>query len=323
VLRPVYLFLALGLSVAVALAGAWQLVYYTLARILGVERPGDSGGNLLLAAAGPLSLVAVYGVSWLYHQRALAAQARAQPELPRQAGVRRLYVYLVSLISLAVLATGAGGLLWTLADLATNAPRTVTQPTWWQERISLFVSMMVVGLPVWLRHWGPVAAATDDRAAEAGSLARRLYVYLALLGGVLALLGAGVAAAQQLLSLALGEAAAPSVVTNLARSLAVALVAGQVVAYHARVLRADAGERQDARVKEQEEQAESRAPGVTPSQVNQPQFGLVVRRGREEAVEWFSAETQARAAYERARAESAADWVGLVRVEAQDVPRAP
>ncbi|HEV2121497.1 MAG TPA: DUF5671 domain-containing protein, partial [Chloroflexota bacterium] len=157
ILRPLFLFASLAVVVTVTLWGGAQLLYYALGRLLGVERPGGVGGNFLVAMAGPMSAVVVYGLGWLYQQRALAAQADAQEELPRQAGVRRLYTYAVALVALATVATGAGGVLWTLADLATNAPRTVDPTDWWRNQLSLFVTFLAVGLPVWLAHWGPVS----------------------------------------------------------------------------------------------------------------------------------------------------------------------
>jgi hypothetical protein len=315
-LRPVYLFLALGVSVAVTLAGVSQLLFYALGRALGVPRPGGVGGSLALAAAGPTSAAIVYGVGWLYQRRALADQARLQAELPRQAGVRRLYTYLVALVALGVLAAGAGGVLWTLADLATNAPKTLDPATWWREQISLYTTLLAVGLPVWLLHWGPVARPAGDRPAaqaEARSLARRLYVYLTLLAGVLALLGAGAAAAKQLLDLALGAAATPSAMTNLARALAVAAVAGVAVGYHQRVLRAD----EEARGKRQEASAGA-APPVLPPGSGRPDaarpFGVVYRRGGAEASAWFASLDEAHAAREALRGdEEPLEWAVLVR----------
>ena len=218
-----------------------RMLYYGLARLLGVSEPGGEGGPLLLLLGGPLGTAVVYGTSWLYHRAGVASQARAQPELPAQAGVRRLYVYLVSLIALGLLATGVGGLLWTLADAATNATRTLNRPDWWREQVSLYATLLAVGLPVWLAHWGPVAAPGARRwvADEPQALARRLYLYLTLLAGVLTLLGSGAVAARQVLDLVLGEAATGGALTNLARALAVAAVSGAVVFYHQRVLRAD------------------------------------------------------------------------------------
>jgi hypothetical protein len=255
-LRPVYLFLALAVTVERTLEGGWQLLYYALGRLLGVDRPGGVGGNLLLAMAAPATLALVYGGGWLYQRYEVTRQRAAQADFPGQVGVRRLYVYLVALLALGVLAAGAGGLLWTLADLATAAPRTVGSPDWWREQTALYVSLLLVGMPVWARHWGPVATGlsktgesavwgarsadpSEARGDEVGSLARRIYLYVALGAAVLALLGAGIAAAREILLLVLGEAATAGAITNLARAVAVAAVSGLVIAYHQGVLRRD------------------------------------------------------------------------------------
>jgi len=330
--------------VATTLYGGWQLVFYALGRLLGVDRPGGVGGSLAQAAAGPASLLCLYGVSWLYHRRAIRFQAQAQPEMPRQAGVRRLYVYLVSLVALATLATGAGGLLWTVADLLTNARHTVNPETWWREQISLHSSLLVVGLPVWLLHWGPALARsrrsevrsptsagpppqTSDFGLrtsdleETSSLSRRIYLYVTLLAGVLALLGAGVTAVYQVYLLVLGAAATPSVITNLARALAVAAVAAVVVTYHLRTLRQDLEAQRAATVV-----AEPVGPGAGLAGAVRPAaaptssapFGVVLRRAGRESSAWFA--TAAEARRELARIEGAADgleWAVLVMVDAQ------
>jgi hypothetical protein len=227
--------------------------------------------------------------------------------------VRRLYVYLVSLVALAVLAAGAGGLLWTIADLVTNAPHASDPTTWWRDRISLFVALAAVGLPVWFLHWRPVAV-TVGRPEEARSLARRLYVYLALLAGVLALLGAGVVAVKQVLDLALGEATTAAAVTNLARALSVAAVAGLVMAYHQRVLGVDvASGRRPA------EPEPTMLPGGPPSVSARP-FGVIVgyADGREVS-SWHATAQAAETAYALAPAATGGDdhaaWVVLVKVE--------
>ncbi len=319
ILRPVYLFGALAVSVGVTLAALWQLLYYALARVFGVSSPGGVGGSLVIAMAGPVSSALLYGTSWLYQRRALASQAAAQGELPRQAGVRRLYVYVVALLALGVLAGGAGGLLWTLADVATATPRSTPGGDWWQEQVSLYVSLVVVGLPVWARHWGPVAAATD--AGEARSLARRIYLYVALGAGVLALLGAGVAGVREILQLALGEAATGSVMTDLARALSVAAVAALVVFYHQRVLRRDLAVTQQTVT--QQTQAAQAATVIAPFSPAMPPspdrpFGVVYRLASGvEGSEWFASADAASHAANGRRADGAApEWVVTVRVEA-------
>src|SRR5437660_446817 len=137
VLRSVYLFLALAVGVLGTLGGFSQLLYYAVGRLLGVDHPGGVGGDLLQAAAGPASIALVYGAAWGYHRHTLRRQEAAFSEAPRQAGIRRLYTYLVSLLALAVLATGVAGLLWTLGDMLLNAP-VATLGDGWRGQVALF-----------------------------------------------------------------------------------------------------------------------------------------------------------------------------------------
>ena len=232
VLRAVYLFLLLGVAVVGTLFGASQLLYYAVARALGVDQPGGLGGNLLQAAAGPASALLVYGAAWAYQRAAVQAQARAFAEAPRQAGVRRLYTYLVALAGLAVLAIGVAGLLWTLADIFVAG----TNATTWREQVALFATLAIVGLPVWLIHWRASVAVS---AAEAHSLARRLYLYVSLIVAVLALIGAVGATLYRLINVALGASFDTSVALDVTHAIAVAVVAGTVAVYHWRVIRAD------------------------------------------------------------------------------------
>lgn len=233
-LHSVYLFLALSVAVVGALFGASQLLYYAVGRALDVEHPGGVGGDLLQAAAGPASLAIIYGIGWAYQRQALRRQAGAFAEAPRQAGIRRLYTYLVALVALWVLATGLAGLLWTLADLLLAAPVAFTGDGW-RGNVALFSTLVIVGLPVWALHWQSVVSSE----AEVRSLARRLYVYLSLIGATLSLITGAAWALYRILSLLLGEASSVSVLTDLSHALAIAIVAAAVAGYHWRVLRSD------------------------------------------------------------------------------------
>jgi hypothetical protein len=234
VLRSVYLFLSLAVTIAGALLSASQVLYYAAARLLGVERPGGVGGDFLQAAAGPVSGTLIYAAGWAYQRQAVRHQAAVFREAPRQAGTRRLYTYLVALVALVVLATGVAGLLWTLGDVIFNAPAAASGG--WRGQIALYATLTIVGLPVWALHWRSRPAET----AESQSLARRLYVYLSLIGAMLTLVGSLAVALYRFIGLALGTPFNVEVITDLAHSLAVAIVGAIVAAYHWRVLRADA-----------------------------------------------------------------------------------
>jgi hypothetical protein len=237
-LRALQGFIALAVSIANAVFGASQILYYALARALGVDNPGGAGNDTLGALASPASLLVVYGIAWFLMRRRLARDAQT-PEGERQANLRRLYTNLAALVSLGAWAIGAAGLLWTLAEQV-EAPIIGVSPGDWKNPASLWLTLLVVGAAVWFAHWRQTPWATDRQ-----SLPRRLYVWAALLASVLAALGAGVgmlaAVLRQVFSVR--PTLADSANLDFGHYLAVLLVAAGVGVYHWRVLRADAGAR--------------------------------------------------------------------------------
>jgi uncharacterized protein DUF5671 len=237
-LRALEGFIAVAICIAVALTGASQILYYLLARVLGVEDPGGAGTNLVAAAAAPGSQLLVYGIAWFLVSRRLTRDAATQ-EADRQAAIRRLYTNLASLISLAAMAIGAGLLLWNLAEQI-EAPIIGVTAEDWKNPVSVSVTLLVVGGAVWLAHWRHSPWATDRQ-----SLSRKLYVWAALLGSVLAVLAGGVGIVNALLQQLVSANPHLSDRANLdvGHYLAVILVAAAVGFYHWRVLHADAAAR--------------------------------------------------------------------------------
>jgi len=237
-LRALQGFIAVGVSIATALYGGSQILYYALARALGVDNPGGAGNDTLGALAAPASLLLVYGTAWFLVRRRLAQDAAAQ-EADRQAGIRRLYTNLATLVSLAAWAIGAGGLLWTLAEQV-EAPIIGVTAGDWKNPVSQWLTLLIVGAVVWLGHWRQAPWASDRQA-----LPRRLYVWAALLASVLAGLGAGIGLLAAVLRQAFSArpTLADSANLDFGHYLAVLIVAVGVGFYHWRVLRADAAAR--------------------------------------------------------------------------------
>jgi hypothetical protein len=237
-LRALEGFIAVAVCIATALFGASQILYYIVARALGVSDPGNAGTNLLAALAGPGPQLLVYGVAWILISRRLARDAGTQ-EADRQAGIRRLYTNLASLISLAAWAFGAGWLLWTLAEQA-EAPIIGVKAGDWKDPLSISVTLLAVGGAVWLAHWRHAPWAADRQ-----SLSRKLYVWAALLGSVLAVLAGGVGIVNAVLRQAFSANPRLDDVSNLdfGHYLAVIVVAAGVGVYHWIVLRADTAAR--------------------------------------------------------------------------------
>ncbi|MGA7910665.1 MAG: DUF5671 domain-containing protein, partial [Candidatus Dormiibacterota bacterium] len=238
-LRALQGFIAVAVAIGTALFGASQILYYSLARLLGVSNPGGVNANDILGAlAAPASLLLVYGVAWFLIRRRLARDAGTQ-EADRQAGIRRLYTNLAVLVSLGAWSAGAAGLLWVVAEQI-EAPIIGVGAASWKDPASLWVTLLLVGAGVWVAHWRQAPWAADRQ-----SLSRRLYVWAALLASVLAALGGGVGMLNSLLQQLFSAHPALKDPSNLdfGHYLAVIVVAAGVAVYHWRVLRADAAAR--------------------------------------------------------------------------------
>ena len=257
-LRALEGFIAVAVSIATALFGATQILYYALARGMGVTDPGGAGTNLLAALATPGSLLLVYGVAWFLIRQRLARDAGTQ-EADRQAGVRRLYTNLAALISLGAWGYGAATLLGTLLIQAEAPIIGVTAPDW-KDPVSLSLTLVVVGAAVWLAHWRQ-----SPWAADRQSLSRKLYVWAALLISILAVLGAGVGLLNALLQQLFSAHPRLADTSNLdfGRSLAIVVVAAAIGFYHWRVLRADAAARPPKAVAQPKPVAVKVAPAIT------------------------------------------------------------
>jgi hypothetical protein len=237
-LRAVEGFIAVGVSIVVALIGASQILYYGVARALGVDNPGGLGNDILAGLAQPASYVLVYGPAWFLIRRRLALDA-ATGEAARQAGMRRFNTNLVALVSMIALAVGAADLLAALAQAA-EAPIIGVPAPDWKDPVSLGITLLVVGAAVWLAHWRQVPW-LEERLA----LSRRLYLWAVLLGSVLAVLGGAIGLLYVVFQQAFSAQPRLNDTANLAfgQSLAVVVVAAAVGIYHWRVLRSDASTR--------------------------------------------------------------------------------
>ena len=237
-LRALEGFIAVAVCILFALIGAAQILYYGLARLLGVTNPGNVGNDIFAAMASPVTVLVVYGGAWWLVRRRLSRDTGSH-EVDRQAGVRHLYTNLAALVSMAALGTGAAGVLWFLAEQI-EAPLIGVKASDWKDPISQWATLLVVGLAVWLAHWRHAPWPGDRH-----SFSRRLYVWAALLISVLAVLGAGIALLNVVLQQVFSATPRLDTAANLdfGHYLAVLVVAVVIGVYHWRVLRADAASR--------------------------------------------------------------------------------
>src|SRR6185312_4513894 len=124
-----------------------------------------------------------------------------------------------------------------------EAPIIGVQTPDWRNPLSQYLTLLVVGAGVWLAHWRHA-----PWAAERQSLSRRLYVWAALLGSVLAVLGFGIFLLYAVLNQVFQSHPRLDDPSNLdfGHYLAAVVVALAVGLYHFRVLRADSAARPTA-----------------------------------------------------------------------------
>jgi Domain of unknown function (DUF5671) len=235
VLRNVYLYLVLAVAVGWTV---WNLglIFYGLLRMVLVPTSTAAGwAPVLRELGGPLAAAVVFGVAWLYHARVARWEAADAAERS-QSAIRWVYSYLVALVGVLTLSIGLVGTLSTLIDLVLQ-PAAARSTYWWQDQISLYATLIVVGLPVWLVPWSRLQREAADPVARQ-SLARRIYLFLTFGIAVLSLLGSGAFLLYQVFRLALAERWTAAQTSDLAWALSVAAVAGLMLAYHFRIFRA-------------------------------------------------------------------------------------
>ncbi len=170
---------------------------------------------------------------------------------------RRLYVYFISAVSLAMWAFGLANLLsLALTRIAEALGGSVIQesPESVRQELSLWAAFVIVAFPVWLLHWWlaeravhrPLPEGEQERASSIRAL------YLAIVLGVLLifLTISSVDVISRLLGRAFDSSSLNGDRGQNWTSLAMALVSGSIMAYHGWVRRRDTqrGELEDAAV---------------------------------------------------------------------------
>jgi hypothetical protein len=245
VLRKLYLYLAVFVFSLMAVGSGAALLKRLLELALGAP---PSTEPLLSQLSLPVPLLVVGGALWAYHGWVLSQDSVHAPEAPRQAGVRRIYAYLVAAIGLAVLLVGLGGLLSLLVDLIIS-PAEVGF-SYYRDKVAVFVSMIVVGAPVWLLPWramqglalAPVAAAAPTGTggeAERRSVVRKAYLYFFIFVGAIAIFSSVGWFVFNLLTVILGADLPDDFLTQVLTALIISLLAAAVWLYHGWAVRRD------------------------------------------------------------------------------------
>ncbi len=241
VVRKIYLYLATFVYSLMAVGSATLLLKRLIELALGAP-PADE--PLLSQLSGPIPLVVVGLVFWAYHWQVLRQDANQAPEAPRQAGVRRIYAYLVAAIGLAVLLTGVGGILSVLIDLLTT-PAEIGL-AYYREQVALFTAMIVVGIPVWLIPWRTMQSLALVPAEEGPvgeeerrSTVRKIYLYFYVFVAAVAVFSSVGWFVFHILTAILGADLPEDFITQVLDALVISLLATGVWLYHWWIIRQD------------------------------------------------------------------------------------
>jgi len=237
-LRLVILYLlALGGVITVITTSA-MAVNIILSRLFGeVSTVREFVGKL----GDPISVGVPLGMIWAYYKHWLDRHIEAVADKVRQAGMMRLYNYILSAIGLTIAFIGVTTLFSFIIDMGTYYSVSLSESL--RSSLVNSLSSLIVGLPLWLAMWRPMQAEAlakgelGDHARR--SVLRRFYLYLALFASVIGGMASAVGLVYQLLKgVLLGETDSFFVndILNLTQLL---FLFGVVLVYHLNVLRRD------------------------------------------------------------------------------------
>jgi len=228
---------ALGVMALVSLYATAEAVKWILAIPLGAFRPDDLAHAAQLTV-GPLVTMLPFLVAGIVCGRAAVRDAArfVGPEAEIDA-VRQTRLVLAAL-GLAFAAVGAARAFGIgLEEILGRS--TFAFDVTLKEELAQFAGYAIVGLPVWLVAWARVQRSGDlARPAESRSTARRGYLFLVIGVTVTAAGLASAFLAYQVIRAVLGIGGA-TVGAELSQPLAIAIVGGLLLIYHAWVLRGD------------------------------------------------------------------------------------
>jgi len=229
-LRKFYLYGAIFIGAMTTVANATGLLAGVFRRALSLPPEGGMG------IYQPIPVILGMGLLWAYHAHVLRHDAEQEQEVPRQAGIRSLYLYLIAAIGLSALLIGLSGDISVIIRALSNNFGTSLR-----VEFSWFTAAIIAGLPVWIIPWRQAQIEAEEKS-PAGESARRLvvrkiYLYFFLFVASMTVLSSTVYIVFRILSSVLGGESLE--VTELGQAISFSLIAVGVWLYHGRILRGD------------------------------------------------------------------------------------
>ena len=240
--------LALG-GVITVITTAWIVIDTILNAALGQD---TSVNEFISRIGGPISIGVPLGFVWAYYGHWLSRHIAAVGDRVRQAGMKRLYNYILSFIGLVVAFVGVATLFNFLIDVLTEFGISFTDSM--RQSLVGSLSSLIVGLPLWLIMWRPMQMEAIQQG-EMGDHARRsvlrkAYLYLVLFVSVIGSMATAVGLVYQFIRVILGVGVSDflNTILNLIQLL---FLFGVVLVYHLNVLRRDGVSTADALAEKQ------------------------------------------------------------------------
>lgn len=227
ILRKLYIY--------ITLAVAGSIIIYTALNLLNWILRTDNFSGYDLAA-----LIA-WGVVWAFHWLIEEREGQSSPETR---AIRRLYIYIASLVGLVMLSLGVGRVFYFILQEGYNAlvsaPVISGDSGLWRHAMREMLAVAIVGAATWVLHWLYIARRDFD------SVLRQVYLYIfAILGGVVATLTALGIIIHEFLTWAFGTYSAATVAQHfefLPGSVAMLAGGAALWAYHWHRVRYEVGE---------------------------------------------------------------------------------
>ena len=250
VLRLIILYLlALGGTVTVLTAGG-NILYGLLSRLFGED---ISITDLIQKISGPFSVLIPFSALWGYYGGWLNKQFASEENLPRRSAMKRIYFYILSVIGLATTIIGMLLLFTLIIDQLTSSSGLIAAD-FRLKQLAGAISVIIVGLPLWLRTWRPMQAEAladvdpSTRFAASGqvmggharrSIVRKAYLYLALFASVLGTMAPAAIIVFLLIQAALKGQVETNFLQDILNAVTILIVFAVVLVYHLSALRKD------------------------------------------------------------------------------------
>jgi hypothetical protein len=241
--------LALG-AVITVITTAFMVVNSIITWLLGADW---SFQDFVQRIGGPLSIGVPLGLVWAYYGYWLNRHIEAVGDRVRQASMKRLYNYILSLIGLVVAFVGVTSLIRFVIDMVIGPGMLMTDTM--RGSLAASIASIIIGLPLWLTMWRPMQAAalTQDEMGDHArrSVLRKTYLYLVLFVSVIGGMATAVGLVYQLIRVVLAGDTGNDFVNTVLNLTQLLFLFSVVLIYHLNFLRMDGASTADSLAEKQ------------------------------------------------------------------------